>query len=323
VNRFGVDIGGLSLSTALETPAGGELKLEIFDSSAIPSEPPAELFYLHRTNIFQSARMAWRRRDVMYTLAERDIRASYKQQMLGIAWSAITPLMTLAIFTILLHNDKNFQTLLPNGKRVPYALATFAGLWAWGLFGGALGGASGSLVQNKVLMAKTHFPRECFPLSQVLESAFGTMVGLVPFAFLCLIYGYAPKVTTLWVPLYLLVEIPFMVGIVLLVSSVIVQARDLQNVLSILTQFAMLASPVVWPWSRLSKIHVPLIGHTQVVYSVINPLGPVINGIRGSVLIGTGPQWGLLGVALASGMCYFLFGYSVFKRLEVNFADLA
>lgn len=312
------------MSTALETPAGGELKLEVFDPSDIPSEPPGELFYLHRTNIFQSARMAWRRRDVMYTLAERDIRASYKQQMLGIAWSAITPLMTLTIFSILLHNDSNFQTLLPNGKRVPYELATFAGLWAWGLFGGALGGASGSLVQNKVLMAKTHFPRECFPLSQVLESAFGTMIGLIPFIFLFCIFTYMPKITSLWVPLYLLVEVPFMLGIVLLVSSVIVQARDLQNVLSILTQFAMLASPVVWPWSRLSKIHLWLIGtHLPVVYSIINPLGPVINCIRGSVLIGTGPQWGLLGVALASGTCYFLFGYRVFKRLEVNFADLA
>jgi ABC-type polysaccharide/polyol phosphate export permease len=309
------------LAVTVEPLAEGAGELEILDVSAVPAEPPPELFYAHQPSIFRSIAMAWRRKDVMYTLAERDIRVSYKQQLLGIAWSAITPLMTLVIFTVLLHGQKSFQSsYVIDGKTVvvPYALATFTGLWAWGLFSGALGGASGSLVQNKVLMARTHFPRECFPLSQFLESAFGSTVGLVPFAFLFLVYMYAPKITTLWVPLYILVELPFIIGIVLFVSAIMVQARDLQNVLPILTQFAMLASPVVWPWSKLTHY-----GHwVPIVYSVINPLGPVINCMRGSVLGGLGPDWGLLGIALASGIGYFFLGYRVFKKLEVNFADL-
>jgi ABC-type polysaccharide/polyol phosphate export permease len=324
------------LAVTTEPLADGAGELEVLDISAIPAEPPPELFYTHRPSVLRSIVLAWRRRDVMFTLAERDIRVSYKQQFLGVAWSAITPLMTLIIFSVLLRNQSGFQSKYPTGAThlvhghlepvyivVPYAVATFAGLWSWGLFSGALGGASGSLVGNKVLMARTHFPRECFPLSQFLESVFGSTVSLLPFALVLGVYTYAPRITSLWVPLYLVIELPFIFGVVLLVSAIMVQARDLTNVLPIMTQFAMLASPVVWPWTRLTNKNWPLVGHNLVyIYSVINPLGPVINDIRGSVLGGVGPTWGLLGISLASGIVYFMIGYRVFKKLEVNFADV-
>lgn len=285
----------------------------ITDLSTVPSEPPEDLFYVHRRKVLPSFIEAWRRKDVMYTLAERDIRAAYKQQVLGLAWVLIMPVMTLVIFTLLLHNIKSFQT----GK-VPYILATAVGLWGWGFFSGALGGGTGSLIQNKVMMAKTHFPRECFPFSQVLESAFTSALAITPMIILFIVYKfqYGPKLATLWTPVYLAVEMPFVFGVVLWSSSIVVQARDLMQVMGVMTQFGMLATPVIWPMSK--HIH----GIWRPIYSFVNPLAPVIDGLRNSILLDHGPSWGLLGVALCGGLFYFVTGYLVFKRLEVNFADL-
>lgn len=297
--------------SAISEGLADEAVLEITDISVIPAEPPAELFYTHRRSILASAREAWRRRDVMVTLAERDIRAAYKQQILGLGWVFIMPMFTLVIFTVLLHNVKSFQM---NG--VPYAVATYVGLWGWGFFSGALGGATGSLIQNKVMMAKTHFPRECFPLSQVLESAFTSALATFPLLVLFAIYTYPPRLTALWIPLYLAIEVPFIVGVVLFTSSVVVQARDLMQLMGVLTQFGMLATPVIWPFYK--HVH----GIWRPIYSFVNPLAPVIQGLKESILLGQGPSWGLLGLALAGGCTYLAVGYTVFKTLEVNFADL-
>jgi ABC-type polysaccharide/polyol phosphate export permease len=52
-------------------------------------------------------------------------------------------------------------------------------------------------------------------------------------------------------------------------------------------------------------------------------MAPIVDNVRASVLLGFGPQWGLLGLALGGSLIYLVGGYVVFKKLEVNFADLA
>ena len=117
----------------------------------------------------------------------------------------------------------------------------YVGLLTWGLFGGAIGGGSNSLVSNKALMAKSHFPRECFPLSQVLESAFTSLMATVPLIILFFaIEGFGPRLASIWAPLYVAIEIPFTIGLVFFVSSVIVQMRDLQQIVPIFMPLIML-----------------------------------------------------------------------------------
>ena len=53
-----------------------------------------------------------------------------------------------------------------------------------------------------------------------------------------------------------------------------------------------------------------------------NPMAPISATFRDSVLLGFGPQWGLLGAAPVGIGAYLVGGYVMFKRLEVNFADL-
>lgn len=300
--------------------------LQITDLATVPDEPPTDLFYVHRPALRTSAAAAWRRRDVMFTLAERDIRATYKQAVLGIGWAVIMPLFSLVIFTVLFHHNQALQLVGPSGKAVPYAAATFTGMWAWGLFGGSIGAGAGSLLQNKALMAKTHFPRECFPISQVLESAFTSVVAVIPGIAIFAVFRVVPQPAIAWLPVYLAVEIPFILGVTLLASGVVVQARDLQQVLPMLIQMGLFATPVIWQFSSLHHVHVPPIPGVhdfQPVYSLLNPLGPVVAGLKGSILLGQAPPWGLMGIAFASALVYLWAGYAVFKRLEVNFADLS
>jgi len=296
-------------------------RLVVFDVSTVPDDPPEAEFYRHRPDMLHSARELLRRWDVMFTLAERDIRAQYKQAVLGVAWALLVPLVNLAMLSILASHVSGFTP----GGHVPWLLWAYSGLLAWGLFGGAIGGGMNSLVANKALMAKSHFPRECFPLSQVLESAFGSLIALVPLIVLFGRYTYAPRLATLWSPLYLAIEIPFTLGLVFLVSSLVVTMRDLQQVVPIFMPLIMLIT-VLQPLA-VEKHHV-LTAHFitdplfRVIYCVLNPAAAVLSNFRDSMLLGFGPQWEILIAGAIGSVGYLLLGYTVFKRLEVNFADL-
>ncbi len=298
--------------------------LKVFDVSLVPDEPSEESLYQHKPDLLRSARELFRRGEVIFTLAERDIRAQYKQAVLGIAWALLTPLISLVLLFILAKNVKSFSI----GGDVPTILTMYVGLITFGLFGGAIGGGSNSLVANKALMAKSHFPRECFPLSQILGSAFTSLMATVPLAILFAVHGFAPKLTSLWAPLYVAVEIPFMIGLVLLVSSVIVQMRDLQQIIPIVMPLVMLIT-VLEPLNQEAHKHlVPnarfILGHGWLrdVYCFVNPMAPIVDNVRSSVLLGFGPQWSTLILGLCGSLVYLVVGFVVFKKLEVNFADL-
>jgi len=87
------------------------------------------------------------------------------------------------------------------------------------------------------------------------------------------------------------------------------------QVMGLLTQLGLLATPVIWPFSKIPVVWQP-------VYSFFNPLGPVIDGIRRTMLLGQSPHLSLMAVAALGASCYLVGGYALFKRLEVSFADI-
>ena len=90
------------------------------------------------------------------------------------------------------------------------------------------------MVANLTLLQKTNFPRECFPLSQILEQTLYTAIGLIPLGILLGVHGFAPKLGSLWVPLILVVELLFTIGLTLMMAAFIVYVRDLAQVTGII-----------------------------------------------------------------------------------------
>ena len=290
-------------------------RLVVTDPASLPAEPPAQLLYRHRSNLLPSLKELWARREMIFTLAERDIRASYKQATLGVAWALINPVAYLIIFTVVFtHLTHAVRTSETGG--LPYAVYAYPGILAWNYLANSLSAGGNSMLTNVALLQKTYFPRACFPLSQMVEAAVYTLIGLLPLAIVLAIYGVAPKAETVLVPLLALVELAFSAGVVLALSALVVYVRDLVQVIGLLTQMGMLATPVIWPFSRVPA-------HWQLLYGFFNPLGPVIDDIRRTMLLGQAPHWSPLAAAAIGALCYLMGGYAIFKRLEVGFADIS
>ena len=96
----------------------------------------------------------------------------------------------------------------------------------------------------------------------------------------------------------------------------LIYLRDVRYVVPLAVQVGLFATPVAY---SLTVIPVRLLP----AYAVVNPLGPIIQDFRRTVLYGLPPQWGLLGLAALASVAWLLGGYAVFKRLETGFADIA
>ena len=302
---------------SVSTPSDGGAKPgtdEVIETwgAAMPPEPPSHLIYRHQAGVRSSLRELWASRDIIFTLAERDLRAQYKQATLGFLWALIFPVAMLGIFTIV------FSRTSSNGvPGIPYPIFAYIGILCWTFFAQSVGTGGTSLLFNHELMSKTQFPRECFPLETIVVTAVNTMLAWIPLVLLFMLNRIVPKPATLWVvPLMIVIELLFTVGVTLGISALIIQMRDLAQVLPMIIQLGLFATPVIWQFSIIAM-------PWRMVYAFFNPLGPVIDNARRAMLLGGHPQWAPLLAAIAGTAVYLAVGYRLFKRFEVNFADIA
>ncbi len=286
--------------------------LTVPDPAGVPESPPLDIKYYHKLRYGRALRALWSRREIIYTLAERDIRAQYKQAALGIAWALLAPLALLGIMTVVFTRVKTFHT----GIQVPYQLYAYVGILPWTFFSSSLQNGGASLLANKILLNKIQFPRECFPLALIAESGFSTVLALIPLAILFAVHTYPPKLETLWAPLFIVIELAYTIGVTLAISAIVIYVRDLQQALPIIVQLGIFATPVIWPFSLIPHALQPL-------YSFLNPVGPVIDNLRLTMLAGHAPDWAIVIPAVVGATFYLVVGYTIFKRLEVGFADIA
>jgi ABC-2 type transport system permease protein/lipopolysaccharide transport system permease protein len=297
-----VEGGPLSNGSRLDTSA-----------AARPSEPRREIWFHRRINFISALRELWTFRELVVTLAERDLRVRYKQAVLGVAWAVITPLVMMVAFSLVINRFAKVNT-----GGTPYAVFSYMGLLPWTFFSSSLSNGGLSLVSNSELLNKLYCPREVFPIAAIADSAVDAVIATCMLALLFPLTGATPKVEAYYVPLLLIVMVMFTLGVTLAVSAIVVYARDLRLVLPLAIQIGLFVTPVVYGTSSISHSKLFLVG-----FSALNPLVPVIDGLRGCVLKGLAPEWISLGVGAGAALIYLLGGFMLFKRLETGMADIA
>lgn len=281
--------------------------------AADTSEPRPEIWFRRRINPFSAVRELWSFRELTRTLAERDLRIRYKQAALGIAWAVFLPVILMLAFTLVF---KKFAHVDSHGA--PYALFAYLGLLPWTFFSSSVADGGLSLTTNTPLLNKVYCPREVFPLGSIVVAATDALIATCVLALLFPITGYAPHWGILYAPLLVLVLLAFTIGVTLVVSATVVYMRDLRLVLPLVLQVGIFLTPVAYNAGVVAKSTSGL-----ALYSALNPLVSVIDGLRRGILFDQAPQWIPLGAAACSSLLVASGGYLLFKKLETGMADVA
>lgn len=273
--------------------------------------PPDDLLYRRRVQPIAMVRELLEHRSLVWTLSERELRARYKQTRMGFAWALVTPFLLMVVFTVFFRRAVRVDT-----GDIPYPLFAYIGLLPWTFFSTSMSKGAVSITSNMPLLNKVYCPREVFPLASIAVAAVDTAIAVSILGLLFVIYSFMPEPTSVWVPLLMLIQLAFTVGVTMVMAALVVYVRDLRQVLPMLLQLALFATPVAYGLDFIDEKWQPL-------YSVLNPLVPIIDGYRQAVLFGNAPDLELLALATIPSVLWLVGGYLLFKRLETGFADIA
>ena len=255
-------------------------------------------------------RELWQFRDLLTTLAQRDVKLRYRQTALGVIWVVLQPLLAAGIFSFVF--GKVAKLPAPHG--VPYLVFSYAGLLAWNAFSSTLSKASGCLLQNSTLVSKVYFPRLALPLSTVFSTLIDFGVALGMMVVLMVINHVVPTVAVLLLPVWLLLVVLLALGVGLYLAALMVSYRDVQFILPVMVNFLLYASPVAY-----SAALIPV--KYKLIFAV-NPLTGLLEAFRWSLLGTAAPAWSAVAYAAAVTVIVFVAGAFSFKKMERKFADV-
>lgn len=277
-------------------------------SEITPDIPP---LVLRPSSGWSALRLAeiWHFRDLLFTLAGRDLKLRYKQTALGVIWVVLQPLMAAGIFTVVFGKIAKLDS-----EGVPYFVFAFAGQLGWGLFSNTLSKSSGCLVGNSQLISKVYFPRLILPLSSIPSAFVDFAVALAMLAVMLVIYHITPSWPLIFLPLWMAILLAMSVGIGLITAALTVSYRDVQYILPVFMQMLMYASPVAYGVGSVPASIKP--------FYYLNPMSPALEGFRWSLLNTSQPNWNYVAYSAATALVLLLAGAFSFKRMERRFADV-
>ena len=265
-------------------------------------------------------REVWEYRDLLSILVRRDFLAKYKQTVLGPLWFILQPLLTTLVFTLVFATGLKIET-----AGAPPVLFYLAGLLPWGYFSQNVVTGSTTFTSNSHLFGKVYFPRLIVPLATVVSNLFAFLLQFGTFVLIALwfvIQGeHGIAITWAWllqIPLTIMVGL-FSLGLGLLFSASTAKYRDLSHLTPVLLQLWMFATPVIYPMSKLTGTAGA--ESTWAWLAWANPMAPVVEAYRYS-LLGSGQwNWGMLGISLGVTIIVVVAGIISFNRAERTVID--
>lgn len=260
-------------------------------------------------------------RELLFTLAWKNIAVRYKQAYLGVAWAVIKPVMLMLIFTLV----KSFVGI--DSGSIPYPVLVFAALMPWIFFQESASDSVNSVVTNTALIKKIYFPREIFPITAVATKLIELGINFFILAALMAWFGMAPTAQVFWVPLIILYTVLASLTIGFFGAAVNVYYRDMGQALPVLLSLMMYASPVIYPLQLVKDrllVQQAAGEWSNLLYTVytLNPLAGIIDAFQNVVLRGTPPDLSAMLPGAVVVTVLLPLSYAFFKRAESWFADV-
>ncbi|SDL41582.1 lipopolysaccharide transport system permease protein [Salinimicrobium catena] len=225
----------------------------------------------------ESFRDIYNSRFLARQLAERDIKAQYRQSYLGIIWAFLTPLATAAVWVFL--NLSGTIKITETG--IPYPVYAFTGTLLWSIITEAINSPSGSTKSARGLLSKINFPKEALIVSGIYKLLFNSSIKILLLVAFVFLFGIGFHWSLLLLPIVILGAVLFGVTIGLFLTPIGMLYNDVSKIIGMGFSFLMYITPVVYS--------VPEQGIMRTIME-INPFTPIILTSR-DLITGASPEY--------------------------------
>lgn len=237
-------------------------------------------------------------------LIHRDFTKKYKRTVLGVAWSVLSPLLTLLVMHLI------FGTLL--GSNIEhYTIYLFSGQLVFSFFNESTNEGMTSLLNNAEIFTKVNVPKYMFLFSKNVSSLINFGITLCIYFLFVVINGIPItwKFILLVYPIACLVV--FNVGVGLILSAVYVFFRDIQYLYGIFTMLLMYMSAIFYSIDSF-----PQIGRNLFL---LNPVYVYIRYFRKIVIESMIPSVWFHLLAAGYALIAFAVGFLIYKKKNHSF----
>lgn len=244
---------------------------------------------------------------------QRQLTRSYKGSFLGLSWLFISPLLLIILYTLVFSEFLGLRFREADSV-TNFGLYLYCGLIPYMAFGETLNQGVTSIRSNSNLVQKVVFPVEILPLSTAATAFATQFFGLAGLLVLTGLIEGGLQWTTILLPLYMIPQLIFLIGLGYVVAVVGTYLPDIKETIRAFVRAMFFITPIIFPVER-----VPDDFQFLVTY---NPLAYVVGVWRNLVLDGEIPPstatfwFSVFTVALLAT------GFALFVKAKPRFGDM-
>ncbi len=262
--------------------------------------------------ILQFIRSIGRNRQVIFELTKREFQSSYIQNLLGLTWAVVEPLVMMLIFWVV------FGLGMRSGLEldIPFVVYLITGLVLFLFFNETVIQSAALMKQYSFLVKRVNFDLSLLPLIKILSKSILHLLVIAAMVPILLLNGIIPSLFWIQIIYYLFAASMLMLGVSWMISSIYLFIPDIQNLVKIIMRVLMYLTPIFWVLEIFpAKYH---------WIFKLNPLYYLVTGYRDSLVYGRWffadpPQ---LLYFWAFTLVMLLIGGMTYRLLKPHFADV-
>ena len=242
----------------------------------------------------EEAKSLWAYRNLVAELVGRDIKVRYKRSVLGVAWSMLSPLLSMAALTIAC-------SALLKQQIANYPAYFLAGSVFWNFFSQATAHAASLTADASEISRRIYVPRSVFVASAVGVALVNLLYSLVPLLVILLLTGQPIRLSWLFLPVSILVAVLFTAGVGLVVFTLASRFVDVKETYLVLLSTLFFLTPIVYTPAVLAPKYRLIVR--------LNPLTYLVEMFRAPLYDGWLPGPNTLGFSLLAGVLSLVVGW--------------
>ena len=251
----------------------------------------------------------WRNRGLIRVMVRRDILGRYRGSFGGSFWTVINPLLLMLtyffVFGVVIRD--------PSLSRSEFALYFLAGMLPWLPFSEAAGRSPSVILEHRNFVKKLVFAVETLPVNLVLSGLVTELFAVGLYCGFLLGIRHSIPVTILWLPVLLVPQVLFTVGVSWFLAGLGAFVRDLGQMIGFVLTIWFFMTPICYPERQLLA-RAPLL--------TANPMYVLVRAYRAILLEHHAPAFGALGKFSLLAVAVFVLGHAWFYKLRKSFADM-
>ena len=253
-------------------------------------------------------------RHLILQLVKRDIEAKYRGSLFGLLWSLFHPVVMLSVYTFVFSFIFKARWTADSDSTTEFALALFIGMIAHGMLSDNINRAPSLIVSNVNFVKKVVFPLDILPWAYLGTTLFHAFISLLVWTAFYVLVNQSFNWTSVFLPIILLPLALYSIGFSWLFAALGVYFRDVGQITVILSTVLLFLSPIFYPLSSLPQRFQTLM--------YFNPLTLIVEQARSVLMWGHLPDWQAMGITFMTSIMVAWFGFAVFQKTRMGFADV-